>query len=348
MNKRKTIIIIALCLSLFVLFFVALFVGSSKMSIIDACKALFLKSSEANNRIIYRIRLPRILAATVVGASLALAGLIMQTTLNNPMASPSTLGISNAAVFGANLSIIIASGGFLSLGGNLQNYVTTQTPFNTSLFAFLFSLVAIIIILLLSAINKISSTTLILSGIALGAVWTALTTLLQFFASDVGISSSFIWSFGDLSRATYQTDLIISIIFIVCFITSILLWSRFNLLLSGEKIAKSSGLNLRTFRIIALVMASLLTAAAVSFFGIIGFIGIIASATMKRLIGYNHKILIPATAIFGSVILLLADIISRTISNGLNLPVGAITSLIGAPFFLIIILRKKEFDHARN
>ena len=344
--KKKITIILILAIMLIVLFIVSLFVGSSNMTLLESIKALFLKSSDINNRIIYKIRLPRIIGALLVGACLSLSGLIMQTTLNNPMASPSTLGVSNAAVFGANLSIILAAGGFLNIGGNINNYVTTLTPFNTSLFAFLFSLIAIFIIMLLSSFNKISSTTLILSGIALGAIWTALTTLLQFFASDVGISSSFIWTFGDLARATYKTDLIILCVLIISFVFAMLFWSRFNLMLSGEKVAKSSGLNVSKFRIIALIFASLLTSAAVSFFGIIGFIGIIASHTMKRLIGYNHKILIPTTVMFGSLIMLISDIISRTIANGINLPVGAVTSLIGAPFFLILIIRRKEFKDA--
>lgn len=340
-NKNKFLFIIGLVLITLIMILACLFVGSSNMSIKECLEALFLKSSEANNRIIWKIRIPRIIAAVVAGAGLSISGLIMQTTLGNVMASPSTLGVSNASVFGANLSIIVFAGGFLSLGSNVNDYVISSTPFMTSLIAFIFAFISILIVLLLCKYKNYSPNSVVLAGIAIGAIWSAGTTILQFFATDVGLSAAVIWNFGDLGRATYKIDLIM---FCVVFISSILFYILswyYNALLGGDNIAKSIGVNVNYLRFISLLLSSLITAVCVSFLGIIGFVGIICPHIMKRFLGNNHKYIIPASLISGSLLLLIADTISRGIGKGTALPVGAITSILGAPFFLYIIFSKK-------
>ena len=154
-----------LCLSL-----VCLFVGSSHMSVADCVAALLKRGSAAQVRIIWNIRVPRVLAAIIAGAGLSVAGLIMQTDLNNPMASPSTLGVSNAAVFGANLSIIAFAGGFLSTGNNLSSYTVGANPYATSLMAFVFSTLSILLILGLCRLRAFAPGVVVLAGIALGSV----------------------------------------------------------------------------------------------------------------------------------------------------------------------------------
>ena len=334
-------VIIILVISVITLGFVCLFVGSSHMSIKECFDALFGKGSAAQVRIIQNIRIPRVLAAIIAGAGLSVAGLIMQTNLNNPMASPATLGVSNAAVFGANLSIIAFAGGFLSTGNNLNSYTVGANPYSTSLMAFIFSTFSIVLILGLCRLRSFRPSVVVLAGVAIGSVWTAATTILQFYATDVGLSAAVIWTFGDLGRATYKTDIIMAIVVVVGLTVFIITSWRLNALLTGDAAAKSMGVNVNTLRFVSMLMASMITAVCVSFLGMIGFVGIICPHVIKKIIGQDHRVSIPASALAGSILLLLADTLSRSMGNGSALPVGAITSMLGAPFFLAIILFRK-------
>ena len=303
--------------------------------------SLFGEGSAAQVRIIRNIRVPRVLAALIAGAGLSLSGLVMQTDLNNIMASPATLGVSNAAVFGANLSLIAFEGGFLDTGRNLSNYTTGMNPYATSLMAFLFSALSILLVLGLCRTRRFQPGTVVLAGIALGSVWTAGTTLLQFYATDVGLSAAVIWTFGDLGRATYRADLIMAVVVLLGLVTALLFSWHFNALLSGDAAARSLGVPVETLRFISLLAASLITAVCVSFLGIIGFVGIICPHVAKRFFGQDHRVTIPASMLTGSLLLLLADTLSRSIGSGSALPVGAVTSLLGAPFFLVLIFSRK-------
>ncbi|MCQ2592448.1 MAG: iron ABC transporter permease [Treponema sp.] len=341
-ERKKALIVVGLLVLVFIMFLVCLFVGSSRMTFGDTWRALRMKSSPAFNRIIWNIRIPRVLAALIAGAGLSVSGLIMQTNLNNSMASPSTLGVSNAAVFGANLSIIVGAGGFLSTGNNLSNFSVGMNIYAASFMAFCFSVISILFILGLCKIRAFSPSVVVLAGIAIGSVWTAATTILQFYATDVGLSAAIIWSFGDLGRATYKTDLIMLIVVlggIVFF--SFFAW-KYNTCLAGDEAARSLGVNVDVLRFVSLLVASMITAVCVSFLGIIGFVGIICPHIVKRLMGQNHKFTIPASVLCGSLLLLVADTLSRSVGKGAALPVGAVTSLMGAPFFLCIIFSKKE------
>ena len=177
--------------------------------------------------------------------------------------------------------------------------------------------------------------------------WTAATTILQFYATDVGLSAAVVWTFGDLGRATYRTDLIMAIVVAAGTLFFALMSWRFNALLSGDTAAKSLGVAVDRLRFASMFAASLITAVCVSFLGIIGFVGIICPHVTKRLLGYDHRISIPVSALTGSLLLLLADTLSRSMGNGSALPVGAITSLLGAPFFLAIIFSRRS-GHAGN
>lgn len=196
-RKRKIAVIAALAAAVLLLALLELLVGSSGMSVRQCVSALFGSGDSAAVRIMQHIRLPRLLAAVIAGAGLSVSGLIMQTVLGNPMASPATLGVSNAAVFGANLSIIALSGGFLSTGNNLTSYTAEADPFATSALAFVFAAGSVLVVLALCRLRDFSPNVVVLAGIALGSVWTATTTILQFYATDVGLSAAVIWSFGD-------------------------------------------------------------------------------------------------------------------------------------------------------
>lgn len=341
-QKRNTVVILAMLMAVIVIGVACLFVGSSNMSFADALDALMGGGTGAQSRIIWKIRVPRVLAAIIAGAGLSVAGLMMQTTLNNAMASPSTLGVSNAAVFGANLSIIVFAGGFLSTGNHLQNFDAGANPYATSLMAFLFSTASILLILGLCTVRSFSPNVVVLSGMAIGSVWTAATTILQFYATDVGLSAAVIWSFGDLSRATYRTDAIMAVVVLAGLVYFLLMSWKYNALLSGEATAKTMGVNVEGLRFVTLLLASVITAACVSFLGIIGFVGIICPHVTKKLLGQDHRITIPVSCLMGSLLLVLADTLSRSLGSGSALPVGAITSLLGAPFFIAIIFGRKE------
>ena len=326
-RKRKIAVIAALAAAVLLLALLELLVGSSGMSVRQCVSALFGSGDSAAVRIMRHIRLPRLLAAVIAGAGLSVSGLIMQTVLGNPMASPATLGVSNAAVFGANLSIIALSGGFLSTGNNLTSYTAGADPFATSALAFVFAAGSVLVVL---------------AGIALGSVWTAATTILQFYATDVGLSAAVIWSFGDLGRATYRADwIMLAVTAAGIAVFAALAW-RYNALLSGGDAAGSMGVNVALLRWVSLLLASLITAVCVSFLGMIGFVGVICPHAVKRLVGHDHRWALPAATLCGGALLLAADAVSRSIGSGSALPVGAITSLLGAPFFLTLIFGKKE------
>ena len=345
-SKRKDYhalrVILLLLIAIIIMTFICIFVGSSNMSIKEGWNALTLNGTEAHQRIIWKIRIPRVLAAIIAGAGLSVSGLVMQTTLNNSMASPSTLGVSHAAVFGANLSIIAFAGGFVSTGNNVMNYTVGTNPYSTSIMAFLFSTASILLILSLCKIKSFSPNVVVLAGIAVGSLWTAATTILQFYATDVGLSAAVVWSFGDLARATYKT---VGIMFVI--VTAGIAFFQtmawpLNALLSGEAAAGSMGIHVNRLRFSCLLLASVITAVCVSFLGIIGFVGIICPHVTKKLIGQDHRFVLPLSSLMGSLLLLIADTLSRSIAHGSALPVGAITSLLGAPFFIAIIFSSKE------
>ena len=341
-RKQQALILCLLVVAVVILSLVCLLMGSSSMNWRQGIQALLGKGTNAQVRIMRSIRLPRVLAAVIAGAGLAVSGLIMQTTLNNTMASPSTLGVSNAAVFGANLSIIAFGGGLLATGSSVGSFEIGANPYSTGVMAFFFAAASVLLILGLCRLRSFSPNVVVLSGIAIGSVWNAATTMLQFYATDVGLSAAVVWSFGDLGRATYRTDFIMLAVVLVGVLFFILMSWRYNALLSGEATAKTMGVHVERLRFASLLLGSLITAVCVSFLGIIGFVGVICPHVTKKLLGQDHRVTIPASCLTGSLLLLLSDTLSRCLGSGSALPVGAITSLLGAPFFIAIIFSGKE------
>ena len=341
LKKKRILVLSILSASLVVLFVASIFIGSSNISFIEGLKGLFGQSTRVNNIIVQNIRLPRILAAILVGTALSISGVIMQTVSNNVMASPSTLGVSNAAVLGANIAIVIIGGGVIAFnGGN----IAITNPYLTSGIAFAFALGGTLLVLGLSRIRKFNNATTVLVGVTFGTFCTGVTTIIQYFASDTTLATAVYWSFGDLGRAGYLDDLTIFVVTAISLIFFIIFAYRYNALLLGEDTSRTLGINLNVFRFISLLLASLLTAVCVSLVGIIGFIGLIVPQVMRKLVGNDHKYLIISSSLFGSVVLLISDILARVVLNGLSLPVGAVTSILGAPIFILILLlgRKKS------
>ncbi|NJE08522.1 iron ABC transporter permease [Thermococcus sp. M39] len=284
--------------------------------------------------VIWSIRLPRIVAAVIVGASLAIAGAVMQGFLKNPLATPFTMGVSHGAMFGASLAILLGAGYSESSGRIFVN-----NPYAVVLAAFLGALTSVAIILTLAKLKGLSPEAMILSGVAMSSLFVALTTLVQYFADELQLAAMVYWSFGDLGRATWRENFIMLTVFITAF--AYFMWKRWDLnsVQCGDDVAKSLGVDVEKIRLIGTLLASLLTAVSVSSVGIIGFVGLIAPHTMRLIIGSDYRFLIPLSALTGAILLLVADTIARLLFSPFILPVGVVTSFLGAPMFIYLLVR---------
>ena len=339
--KAKKIAIIFILLALVFLFFVvSVFVGSGTLSFKEVFLAIFNKGSETARLIVRRIRFPRVIAALIAGGGLAVSGLVMQTVLKNPLASPTTLGVSNAAVFGANFAIIVVgAGAFHSTHGS---WLSISNPYLVSTFSFLSAIIAAGSILLLARLKNLNASAIVLAGVAVSAIFQAGTTLIQYFASDTQVASAVYWTFGDLGRASYKTDLIMFIVVAVSTLFFFLKRWDFSAMSGGIAYAKTLGVNTRFMTIMSLLLASLITSVTVSFLGILGFVGLTAPQFMKRIVGDDYRFLLPSSFLAGALLLLISDILGRLPIFGTSVPVGVVTSLIGGPVFLAILLRRKK------
>jgi len=337
MLKRNILIIAGLFVSLFVFTLISVFVGQAKLSLWDSVKAFFGAGAEQNVRIVHYVRLPRIVAAIVVGFGLAVSGCVLQTVLQNPLASPSSLGVSQSAVFGANLAIVLGAGAYVGTSGALN----INNPYVVTVVAFVFSFATVLVVVGISKFKNFSPVTVILLGVAATGLFSALTTLLQYMASDQVLSWAVYWSFGDLSRASYLKITIISAIVVPSFIVFYLFRWKYNALSGGDETAKSLGVNLNVVRFVSLILSSLITAVCVSFVGVIGFVGIVCPQLLKRFVGSDNRFLLPASGLFGSLLLVISDTLARLVVSGMNLPVGAVTAILGTPIFVYILLRKE-------
>lgn len=334
---RKWLILLALLILTIILAVIAVNAGASDINPLQVFKALFGLSSGVSDIVIWNIRLPRVTAAIIAGAGLSVAGCVMQTGLRNPLASPSTLGISNAAAFGANLAIVFFGAG--NIKSNSADAVTVNNPYSVTICAFAFSMIAMLLILFLARLRKFTPDAMVLAGVAFGSLFSAGSTLIQYFAQDVQVAAMVYWTFGDLGRISWNE---VAILFVL--VTAALIYFMFrrwdyNALDSGEDSAKSLGVNVDRVRLGGMFAASLITAVAVSFMGIIGFIGLIGPQIMRRVIGSDHRFLIPASALTGAALLLFSDTLARMLLSPVTLPVGAITSFFGAPLFLYLLAR---------
>jgi iron complex transport system permease protein len=336
-SSRKKIQILALAVLTVLLAAVAINAGAADTHPVQVLRALLGLEGGTSSVVIWNIRMPRVIVGLVAGAGLAMAGGVMQTCLRNPLASPFTLGISSAASFGANLAIVFLGAGVLH--SNTHDAVFIANPYTVTLSAFFFSVAAMVLILLLARLRGLSPESVVLAGVAFGSLFAAGSALVQYFAEDVQVAAMVFWTFGDLGRVSWQEVAILSALTMTALIYFLLQRWNYNALESGEDAAKSLGVHVEQTRLRSLLAASLVTAAAVAFMGIIGFIGLIAPQMMRRVLGIDHRFLIPASAVTGAALLLFSDTLARTLISPVVLPVGAITSFFGAPLFLFILTK---------
>ena len=281
--------------------------------------------------IMWDYRLPIAVTAVLVGALLGLAGAQMQTILNNPLAEPFTLGVSAAASFGASLAIVLGFSVVPGVGGLL---VTAN--------AFVFSLMTCGFILFATRLKGVGSETMILFGIAIFFTFSALLALMQYMASEDQIARIVFWMMGSLSRASWDKIALGGILLAIAIPFSLLRTWPMTALRMGEVTANSMGVDVPRLRVEMLICISLLAATAVSFVGTVGFVGLVGPHIARLLVGEDQRFFVPLAAIIGALVLSLTSLISKSITPGIIYPIGIITSLIGVPVFVSIILSTRR------
>lgn len=335
---RKVILITVLAISVIVALLVAVSLGASGITLSTVAKSLVgFDVPRRYDIIVWNIRLPQALTAIVAGSGLAVSGAAMQSILRNPLGSPFTLGISHAAAFGAAFSVMILGGGIMA--STQADAVTITNPYTTTGISFLFSLIASGVIVGVSRLRGATPEIMVLTGVALGALFTAGTMFLQFFADDVQLAAMVFWTFGDTARTSWTELGIISLVTLIASIYFMLNSWNFNAIDVGDETAKGLGVRVEQIRMTGMVFASLLTAFTISFLGIIGFIGLVVPHMVRRIIGSDHRYLLPASILLGGLLLLLSDTVARLILAPHVLPVSVLTAFMGAPVFIYLIIR---------
>jgi len=317
---------------------VAISLGAAHIPLKDVARSL--TGGDVSIRfdmIVWNIRLPQALAAIVAGAGLAVAGTAMQSILRNPLGSPFTLGISHAAAFGAAFSVMVLDGGFMTSAN--ADAITITNPYMTTGIAFFFSLTAAGVIVGVSRLRGATPEIMVLTGVALGALFTAGTMFLQFFADDVQLAAMVFWTFGDTARASWSELGVISIITVLTSIYFLANGWNYNAIDAGDETAKGLGVRVERVRMVGMLLASMLTAVIIAFLGIIGFVGLVVPHMARRIIGSDHRFLLPASIIMGGLLLLVSDTAARLVLAPHILPVSVLTAFMGAPVFIYLIIR---------
>jgi len=284
--------------------------------------------------VIVELRLPRIFLAILTGMSLAGAGTVMQGILRNPLVDPYTLGLSSGAAFGAALAIVLGPVFFGSAFYHLGQYIIAVS-------AFMFGTLTMILVYCIASFKNLATETLVLGGVAVGYLFSAGLSALKYVSDDEKLKELVVWLMGGLWGATWET---IGLIVLPVLIGLLILWRLawdINALSAGEEVALNLGVNVKRLRIVSLAVCSLIASITIAFTGIIGFIGLVAPHICRILIGSDNRFLIPCASLMGAILLLMSDTLARTIIAPTEIPVGIVTALIGAPFFIYLLIKKR-------
>ncbi|MFP3154472.1 iron ABC transporter permease [Lachnospiraceae bacterium ZAX-1] len=314
------------------------FIESYKILVHNLSKGRFLAdnqlSSGAFHDIIMEIRAPRILLAVVVGTGLSIAGNVMQASVQNPLADPYILGTSSGASLGATAAIMLGFGRVHGFAWLAQLGVPV-CAFLGALFA------SIMVLAIANSGGKATTTKLVLGGTVINMVFGTITSLITYlFPNAEGMKAAGFWSMGGLTSARWGQ---LPLLYILVFVTIILVFTQsriMNIMLIGEEAAQTLGININRYRTFFMILSSFLTGIVVSSCGIVGFVGLIIPHVARAVVGANHKRLIPFSAVLGAIFLLVVDTVARTVRPGSEIPIGLITSLIGAPMFMYMIITK--------
>ena len=331
-SRRKLMWIIVCAVLCLVSFIADVLIGSSGMKPGEVWKILIHPGSatQAVRAIVWDIRLPVALMALVVGAALGSSGAAMQTILGNPLASPYTLGLSAGAGFGASFAMVVGLGS-IPIAGNAV----------VSLCAFVCALLASGGIYFISKKKDFSTGTMILAGIGMVFFFQAGQSFMQYIASTEALSGVVFWTFGSLSKSSWPKVLTVLVVFAAVFFIIYKNAWKMTALTMGEERARVLGVDVSRLRMLTFLLISLLTAAAVSFVGCIGFVGIVAPHISRILLGEDQRYYLPMSAVTGALLLSCANIAAKSIVPGAVFPIGILTSLIGVPVFFALIIKKR-------
>ena len=343
--KKQQKYLLLLLLVLLITIFVSIYLGSVKIDYLVTTKFLINRISQKQiytenwnsgiETILLNIRIPRILMAGLSGAALSIVGVLMQTLTKNPLAEPFILGISSGASAGA-VSVIIF--GLLPFFG--RNAVSVG--------AFIGAFLAIIIVMLLTGKTQ-NSIKLILLGVGVSAFFNAITTLVIYMAkNDLQMKSAVFWMLGSLAVTEWSSLILPTILLLMLLVVSFFISKELDILLLGDNTAVQLGLNTTAVKLILIIFSSLLIGIIVSICGIIGFVGLIIPHITRKLVGNKHRVLIPFSMLIGSIFLIWADNIARTCFSPEELPIGIISSFLGAPFLIWIVLKNYKFGDSND
>lgn len=329
---------VALCLVLVVLFLVNISLGSVTIPLKNTLSIIFKGDiqNESWHYIIWDFRIPKAFTAILVGSGLALSGLLMQTLFRNPLAGPFVLGISSGASLGAALLI---------MGASLFSGVFSFNIFNDATLAIASSLGSFLVLLaVLSVAIKVKDTmSLLIIGLMFGSITGAIVSVLSYFTSAEKLKQYIYWSFGSLGNLTWAQLLLLSILVLIGILLSIFSIKPLNALLLGENYAQSLGVQLKKSRLLIIIATGLLAGAITAFAGPIAFIGLAVPHLTRQIFNTtDHKILVPAVLVYGAIIMLICDTIAQLPGSASVLPINAITSIIGAPVVIWLLIRKKR------
>jgi iron complex transport system permease protein len=338
---RKILFLAGLAILTAFLFVIAVSFGAVRVPMQEVMRILSgLDTDSRFQTIIHNIRLPHAFAALLAGAGLSVTGTAMQSILRNPLGSPFTLGLSQACAFGAAFAVMVLETGIMQ--STQMGAVTIANPYLTTVSAFIACMTTSLIIIAIARICSASPEVMVLSGVALGSLFSAGTMFLQYFADDVQLAAMVFWTFGDVGRAGWQEVGCMAVVVMAgVFFFALNRWN-YNAIDAGDETARSLGVRVERVRVAGMMVTSLITAFIVSFLGVIGFVGLICPHIVRRFIGDDHRFVMPASCLVGAGLLLASDTVARLILSPHVLPVSILTAFLGAPTFLYLLFQERR------
>ena len=318
---------------------IAVTIGSTHISVKEVYSVIIYEISKAEHfadyasgaihDVVWLIRLPRLILAAAVGGGLSVCGIVLQAVVKNPLADPYILGVSSGASFGATIAILLGVGA--SIGYNYVGVVAFVGAFITS----------VLVMTIANTGSRSNSVKLLLSGLAINALFSAFTSFFIYIADDAeGIKTVTFWLMGSLAGADWITNTVVSTVVIAGIVFFMTQYRILNMMLLGDEVSITLGTDLHRYRQLYMLVASLIIGFTVYSAGMIGFIGLVIPHLVRMLFGTNHKKLIPVAVLTGAVFMIWADVLSRVILPHTELPVGILVSVIGAPFFIYLLIKK--------
>lgn len=323
------------------LIFLALAMGSVRVPVWQVISGFFAGPAgrdgdfEMHSYILFQVRMPRIILCALTGISLGVSGCVMQNLFRNPLASPYTLGVSSGASFGAALAMV--------LGVSLFNQNFLFSGYSAvAVNAFIFGVLSLLIVCAVARFSHNNMSTLILVGTAISSLFSAGVSILKYISGAEALKNLEMWLMGGFWGANWSSIALLSPLVLVCILIMLKLSWDFNAMNAGEEVAKTMGVNVRLVKGLSLILVTLISSITIAFAGVIGFVGLVAPHIARSLLGVDNRYLIPGSCLMGSILLLASDTIARTVLLPKEIPVGIIMSLVGVPFFIFILVRKRK------